>query len=820
MCDPNLLCPPKKLKFEGEIKVQSEPSKFLQASFVQSNKVALTLIVSNKFLYEVSQHHTEFHCLSYTDIFLSQLDYVSIQKSKRLDKRVSALVSTVKSKCKELNRTKGASERKSYLKKLHEVAILESELNNVRDIELKLDTVNRELDTVKRDLLDIQVKYDKVLKELVSSTLKGKEQAVRIEQLESDNHHLFMYLETKLGSGLPINRGQDYEKVGKQQKRRKLVNLKQHVSGALWFADTYGLEPASLTLKTKEGGEKVKIDLTGEHVTSLSYFDLPADDREKVQQLSYILDKFSVSDTVYHELHMLEGELPQLRLIGQVRSDMSSVFEIKRLPGKKHGAYVSFKKEVARVLNVSDISDAPPNTKVSFGGDGTEVSRVSSFVNFSFRVIDGETSSPQKTVAVVKVPEKAEMLCLTCRPVFEEVNECRNYIDLYLSGDKKFQNTILGLPISFGSAYFCCNHCKVSKTDLTKTNLPWDYYDGPDMARTLDSMEVGKYGQLRDPMLQIKIVNIVMCILHMGLRGTDVFETNVIDECKQLDHEDKVHKRPATHIKRLEKLINESVTFQIHEKTEKGKTFLTWTSLTGDPKRKLLKELPAKLKTNPPLLHPETVDTVIKIWQDFDALLDLIENPTGDEDFHLKVFEAAHLWLETFLSLQGIRLGYDRCTWYMHDIVWHVPGMLKRLRNLEWFSGQTLEKNNDAMKIIHQRKTRKWDPTVEALTVKKRLERGDEMELAREKHAYNKSNKDWWEHGIFLAKKRQRSQIDDEIAKASCIDGQDSTEERCDPQHMTAEELKQKLVELGVQTRLKKREKLLALYLMTLTGAT
>ncbi len=806
-----LSCPSKKLKLDGEIKVKSEPSKFLTTGFVQSNKVALTLIISNNFLHEVGRYHIENPSLSYTDIVLSQLDYLGIRRSKRLESRISAMVSTAKSKYKEINRTKGTPERKAFLKKVHELAVNENELVNVVEKEL-------ELDSLKQELLDLQLQYNDALKQLESAIVKGKEQASRIEELEDENEHLLAYLETKVGSGLPMNRGKDYEKVGKQQQRRKLVNLKQHVSGALWFADTYGLMPTSLTLKTKEGGEKVSIDLEGKNLTRLSYFDLPPDDREKVQQLSYVLDKFSVSDTFYHELHMLEDGLPQLRFLGQARSDMSSVFEIKRLPGGKHGAYISFRKEVARVLNVSDVTEVPPDTKIAFGGDGTEVSRVSSFVNFSFRVIEGENSSSQKTVAVVKVPEKAEMLTITCGPVFDEVNECCDYIDLHLSGDKKFQNTIMGLPIAFGSAYYCCNKCKVIKTDLTKTDFPWDHFDGPNMARTLDSMEVGKYGQLREPMMRIKIINIVLCKLHMGLRCTDVFQENIVEEAKQMDHEARVLQRPATHLKRLVKLINESVHFQVNEKTEKGKTSLTWTSLTGDPKRKLLRELPAKLKTNPPLLHPETVDKVIKIWQDFDALLDLIDNPTDEQNYYMTVFESAHQWLKTFLSLAGVRLGYDRCTWYMHDIVWHVPGMLKRLENLEWYSGQTLEKNNDAMKIIHQRKTRKWDPTVEALTVKKRLERGDEMELAREKHPYNKTNKEWWEHGIYLAKKQQRSQIDHEIASASGASNENHPEEIVDPQDMSAEQLLQKIKELGVSTRLKKREKLLAFYLMILTG--
>ena len=84
----------------------------------------------------------------------------------------------------------------------------------------------------------------------------------------------------------------------------------------------------------------------------------------------------------------------------------------------------------------------------------------------------------------------------------------------------------------------------------------------------------------------------------------------MIKEDKQLDQHCKVHKQPANNLKKLQKLINETVHYEITEKADGTKTMLTHTSLTGHAKCKLLKELPNKLSS---ILHKETVDTVVKI---------------------------------------------------------------------------------------------------------------------------------------------------------------------------------------------------------------
>ncbi len=797
------------IQFQSVINITSQPSQFLNKCYVEKNE--LTLEISNNFFIELNVFKHEYPEFTLIDFVSTQLDYVGLKKSKRLEGRLSRILGEVTSEFKKYNASKGSEQREAYKNKIRNISVRKDEIENVKDMTLRLDSCKRELIETRK--LCIKT-YEELLK--VKSAVRN--QAVEIGKLKDENKELMEYLNTKYPDGvpksakdLPTNSGQTYDSVERQQKNRKLVSLQKDASSALWFAKTYGLVPTTLTLESN-AGEEVKIPMNGPTAKKAptSFSELPEDDQRKIQQLAYILDHFGVSDTFYHELHMLIDGVPDSKLIAQGRTDMSKIFEIHRVPGGKDGAFISFKGELMRLANVNNIEDLPRSTKVAFGGDGAQMSKVSSFVNFSFRLID-EHASPQKTVAIIKCPEKYEDLETTCAPLLKEVNECveADVVQLFLTGDKKFKNLIIGLPVGFGSAIYCCSHCKVSKDDLKRINLPWDHYHQPDMARTMDNMTIGAFGVMRKPLLRIPIQNIILCALHSRLRTTDVLQENVVNECKQLDHEARVNKLPQTHIKRLVELINESVHFTISEKTEHGKTSLSWTSLTGDAKLKLLKELPDKLR---PLLHQETVETVIKIWKDLEILLAMMEKPDVDDpDFHLKFFRAAHAWLELFLSLAAKRIGYNRTTWYMHDLVYHVPFLLKQHKSLEFFSGQTLEKNNDVIKMVHMRKSKRWDACMEALQIKKRIEVGEEMELGRVPRPYKKRKLEYWTKDIYTQRHNLRENIKIDIASKATL--QQESQDKENVEALSVPEIKQLLAALNVPTkRIRSKKRLLKLY--------
>ena len=47
---------------------------------------------------------------------------------------------------------------------------------------------------------------------------------------------------------------------------------------------------------------------------------------------------------------------------------------------------------------------------------------------------------------------------------------------------------------------------------------------------------------------------------------------------------------------------------------EKGMGKMDWTSLMGNEKKKLLRMLPIKLTESNDAIHPDSKDTVVKLW--------------------------------------------------------------------------------------------------------------------------------------------------------------------------------------------------------------
>ena len=81
--------------------------------------------------------------------------------------------------------------------------------------------------------------------------------------------------------------------------------------------------------------------------------------------------------------------------------------------------------------------------------------------------------------------------------------------------------------------------------------------------------------------------------------------------------------------------------------------------------------------------------------------------------------------------------------WYiMYLIVYPCYGSLER------FSNQGVEKNNDVIKMIHQRKSSRWDGPTEALRVRNRLDFCNSENVARTKRHYIKKSECW--ENIFL----------------------------------------------------------------------
>ena len=199
------------------------------------------------------------------------------------------------------------------------------------------------------------------------------------------------------------------------------------------------------------------------------------------------------------------------------------------------------------------------------------------------------------------------------------------------------------------------------------------------------------------------------------------------------------------------------------------------------------------------VLNTDTKANVVKLWQDFYALYVFLCSQNSENFTAGEIFCKSKSWLELFLSIE--RKGYLKCnvTPYMHCLVYHVPYFISMYGSLERFSNQGVEKNNDVIKMIHQRKSSKWDGPTEALRVRKRLDFCNSENVARPKRHYIKKS-EWWEKDIFISRNVKRKQIDDEIVAAPQVE---SMSNELDNENLSECEIKEMIFKKkGVQTRI------------------
>lgn len=203
--------------------------------------------------------------------------------------------------------------------------------------------------------------------------------------------------------------------------------------------------------------------------------------------------------------------------------------------------------------------------------------------------------------------------------------------EYFLGGDYKFLLSVMGL--SGGTSNFSCLWCKVHKLLWWDMSKFLDLYNSGEIKRTLDELKecckLSKSSKKKlccvdPPLFETDLDHIVLDELHLLLRISDRTMKNLILEVMQKDSSIDIGKKSkeekGIYLKKLIKTINDlGVSFSVWEKMNadgKGSGSYDWTSLVGSEMKKLLKTLPGKLK-DLEVLHPETQDTVIKIWEDF-----------------------------------------------------------------------------------------------------------------------------------------------------------------------------------------------------------
>ncbi|CAG2186020.1 unnamed protein product [Mytilus edulis] len=202
-----------------------------------------------------------------------------------------------------------------------------------------------------------------------------------------------------------LNSGKEFTEIS-DNKSRKNREFKSKAETALWFAESYGLVPQYIKLQSSIG-EAFKVDFQPTDYNKSSFQDLPDEEKQKIKDLLFILEKFNVSESAYRELTLYCDGLPRKYLISQCRDDINHLYHYERTPGNIPGAYISLENEIIKYVKYQDTEETD-KLQIKISGDGSRVSRISNFVVFSFSVItDGLTlSSKDQNVFALLIAKK------------------------------------------------------------------------------------------------------------------------------------------------------------------------------------------------------------------------------------------------------------------------------------------------------------------------------------------------------------------------------------------------------------------------------
>ncbi|XP_022808035.1 uncharacterized protein LOC111345047 [Stylophora pistillata] len=712
--------------------------------------------------------------------------------SERLESRLYELGNLAEAKRKLLNKKGSPKQRKAFLASYKKISVLAGEVIRVDEwrtkifnLEEKLGLAKEEINHWREKFHDLEKEKEKLFEEMLSEknlNLSCKEESELmkkyVRQLENDQF--------KKVRGTPIP-----DIKTSQARNRKIKELKTRAQKALLFCSLFGLELDLLKLKDPEGLKTYAINLSSPTSLPLptsidgsqsqstdqasnqketQYSRLSEDDKARVESILYLIDKFGVGDEFIHELSMTVEGLPKSYLFKQCRNALNESCYIKSTPGKAPAAQHSFTKLLAdQIQNM-----VGEKVKVKLSGDGARLSRVSNFILCTLSILQSKedllSSKGTHTIAVVSGPENHETLAESFKEVFSEVNEIQDRghiivdgkqveIELFLGGDYKFLLLVMG--ISAANSTYACLWCKVHKKDRGDMSKPDNFYDKDPIRRTLQEIKQfatkskgENYCCVHQPLLNIPLDHIILDELHLMLRVTDVLISNLIEDVMQWDEKDNFlseKKSTSSEQKHLDNLIQGirscGVSFSVWEKRNadgKGSGTWDWTSLMGDDRKILLKELPGKMES---LIQQDTARTVVELWKGFaEMYFKFISSfePTDIDEYHQKI----KTWIDTFANLGHKRVGYtrERVTCYLHSAAYHIPNMVKKYENLKQFSGQGVEKNNDDARRIIQRKTNHTDDPADILRAEHRIRllkhRG------RKSRKYLKKATEYWENTI------------------------------------------------------------------------
>ena len=99
---------------------------------------------------------------------------------------------------------------------------------------------------------------------------------------------------------------------------------------------------------------------------------MPEEERRKIKDLLFILEKINVSERADRELTVFCDGLPRKYLVSHCGKDNNSLFNFDRIPGNIPGAYVSLESEIIRYIKYH-VNPETDKIKIKISGTGQKL---------------------------------------------------------------------------------------------------------------------------------------------------------------------------------------------------------------------------------------------------------------------------------------------------------------------------------------------------------------------------------------------------------------------------------------------------------------
>ena len=234
------------------------------------------------------------------------------------------------------NKAKGEHKWKeldSCIKRFH---LFEGMTISVKELQNENEKICGELENWKKSYKDLHKEQEKLYLEMVSAVEEKNEENNHLNKV---NKELLDYVDRLEQKNNFENQGKDVANVAK--KSRTLNTFMSQAKLAVWFMESFGLELTELKAREQLTGTVHCLSIDDKHTPAdgmKGFESLSSHDQAKVEQVLFLLDKFCVGDSFYHELTMIIDGLAKSYLIKQRRGQLNNISNVVPTPGKADGA--------------------------------------------------------------------------------------------------------------------------------------------------------------------------------------------------------------------------------------------------------------------------------------------------------------------------------------------------------------------------------------------------------------------------------------------------------------------------------------------------